>query len=152
MLLSWQHWLDLLRAAAGAWLLTRMALLPNPDSENGALIVLAATGLVLALAVFAQTLHYRNGMYLLAPVFFVWGLLAILVPPVAVVFAVVFGTALARMLNHVDLVFVATAGLLGTVGYLTIGLSPILALACALAGLPVLISYAVAAHLVCYSR
>lgn len=151
MIVKWQHWIDLLRAAIGTFLLSSLAVSQPPEVEHGALIELGVVGVLLPLAVIAQTAHYYKGLYLTAPVFFLWGLTAVLVGPIPAVFSIVFSAAFARAFNHVDLQFLIMAGLLLTVGYATEAFSLSLALASVLAALPVVFSYAAAGSLACYS-
>ena len=152
MLATWQHWFDLARAAGGTYLLLNKALLVEAESESGLYLKLGVVGGILALALVAQTVHYRRFFYFTAPVFFVWGISVALVDWIPVVFAIVFSALLARLLNHVDVKLPLFAGLLGVAGYLYGGFSFTLLLACVLPLIPLLLAYASMNTIVCYSR
>lgn len=152
MVFGWQNWFDLIRGLAGTFFLTSLAFSPAQHVEHGALIKLGITGVLLTLALVAQTVHFRKNIYLSAPIFFLWGMTAILVPAVPAAFAIVFSAALGRMFNHIDLKLLLLAALILTVGYLTEGFSPPIFLAGALAAFPVVLNYTTAGSLVCYTR
>lgn len=151
--LTWQHWLDLVRAFAGAHVLTKIAVVPDPAAEDSLLLHLAVTGVVLTLAVGAQTVQRgARAFYATAPVFFLWGIIFALVDWVPALFAVAFSAVLARMVNHVEMNFPVLAALLGIAGFLHSGFSFGLALACVLALFPLVLAYATMQPMVCYSR
>lgn len=152
MLVTWQHWIDLVRGFGGAFLLTRVAVVPDPAVDEGLLLHLAVTGVVLTLAVAAQTLQRSETFYATAPVFYIWGVAFALVDWVPVLFSLVFSAILSRMVNHVEMNFPVMAGLLGVVGFLYGGFSFELALACVLIILPLVLAYATMQSMVCYSR
>lgn len=152
MLVSWQNWLDFTRAAGGAYLLTHLAALPGEGIGQGRLLYFAVIGVALTLVIVVQTAHHHKGLYFTAPVFFLWGIMAVLVAPIAVAFAAVFSSVLARMLDHVELKFPIMAVLVVTTGYLMGEIDFYLLLAGVLAALPLVLSYAADGMLVCYNR
>lgn len=151
MLSTWQHWLDLPRSFLATFLLVNSAIL-NPAGMEDAWLTLVVVGLILALAIAAQTVHYLKGFYFTAPIFFIWGITFALVDPIAAGFGIVFSTIFARLINHVDLKLPLMAGLTGAVGYLLNGFGLELALACALIPLPLILAYVFMDTLLCYSN
>lgn len=152
MLVTWQNWLDLLRALAGTYFLLNSPILIDAVEEHGVLIKGGIVGPVLIAAVVAQTLHRRRFFYLTAPVFFMWGITVVMAGLIPAIFAILFSTILTRLLNHVELKFPMLAVLAGGVGYLLNGFSPNLAMACAVIPIPLILAYVSMDTLLCFSR
>ena len=154
MLGTWQHWLDLARGFGGAFFLTNAAVLMDPAiaGDGDRILYLLIIWGVLGLAVFSQTVNYRQVFYFTAPIFFIWGVTLALVGWMPAVFGIIFSTVLARLLNHLELKLPLMAELVGAAGYEIDGFSMRLALTCGLILAPVVIAFACMNHLVCYTR
>lgn len=150
---TWQHWLDLIRAFAGTYVLTELAVSYRAVDDvsyfhQDKLLI----GGILTAAVLLQTVHFRRFFYFTAPVLFLWGMTLAFASPIPALFAILFSAIIARLGDHVELKLPMMAGLLGVAGYLLDGLSPMLILNCALIVLPMLVAYCSMQNLVCYTR
>lgn len=71
---SGRNWLDVARAALGAWLLAEVALQVVPGQPHSMVAVLVAQGILLAVGVLLQTVFYNEGVLLAAPVCYLTGI------------------------------------------------------------------------------
>lgn len=158
MLLTWQHWLDFIRAFAGTFILANVAVVfTRPESEVGLphqdLLVL---GGVLFVAVCLQTVQFRKFFYFPAPVFYLWGVtLALsisLYDWIPAVFAIGFSAVIARLGDHLELKLPAMAGILGVTGFLILGVNLPLIMNVALVALPPLLAACSMQFLICYTK
>src|SRR5690606_25492833 len=81
MIGTWQHWIDLLRAFGGTYVLVNLAV--SYEVVEGVsylhqdkLII----GGILTAAVLLQTVHFRRFFYFTAPILFLWGMTLALAP------------------------------------------------------------------------
>lgn len=151
MCASWQNWLDLARAYWAGSALMGSSLL-REFGATGAGVEWMILGGVFGVALILQTVQYRGAFYFSAPVFFVWGLTLALVAPTPALFAILFITIFARLINHIDLKFPLLVIILGVAGYLIGGVSLELIVACALISIPQIVAYAFVGNLFCCSR
>lgn len=95
---SWS-WVDFLRAALGAWLLANLAILPptEPDSSTGRILCPFLVLGVLFAGVVAQTLLTGSRHLRIAPLFYLVGLAAGVLPWQLSVFGGLLGLSLAGM-------------------------------------------------------
>lgn len=153
LFLTWQHWLDFVRAVLGTYFLV----------EHGATFVGIESGAsywyqdwllvagMLGVAVSFQTIQFRTFFYFTAPIFFIWGLTFALYGWLPVTFAIVFSGILARLADHVELKLPLMAGFLAVSGYLLFGGSVELILCVVLILLPSILALCSMQHLVCFS-
>ena len=73
LLRTWQNWVDLLRAGAGAYLLTEFVVQMNPEIPESGTKALVLEGAVLGLALLFQTVRLGQGVQLVAPIFYLCG-------------------------------------------------------------------------------
>jgi hypothetical protein len=74
----WQNWVDFVRAALGAYLLTNFVILVDNADSGADLTALGMKAVVLGVAVLVQTVRLLRTVQILAPVFFLCGLTLIL--------------------------------------------------------------------------
>jgi len=111
---SWINWADLLRGAAGAWLVQK----PFQDSISSqdelATTFLVVQVLVLFLGVVAQTLWLHRPVRVIGPLFFVTGLTLAISGPLTGAFALVLGFCCSLMIGRLSAVFsLVPIGLIG---------------------------------------
>lgn len=138
-----RNWIDLLRAMIGGFAVVHICLDTTADAPrvmNHYLLAIKAVVLVVALMI--QTMRLEAGRFsLVAPVFFIFGLTFVLAGWVAALFAIIMTWVINRVLASVGAflcVFFALVLVFGLA--LSRSSMPLVLLASALAGLPVLLS------------
>lgn len=138
---SWINWIDLVRGAAGAWLVQK----PFQDSvspqDELAATFLAVQLAVLFLGVLAQTLWLRRPVRVIGPVFFLTGLTLALSGPLTGGFALVMGFACALMIGRVSTVFALVPASLVAFGILFGDFGPMTAFNVAAYALPAFLAF-----------
>src|SRR5688500_15980258 len=89
---AWQNWVDLLRSAGGAYVLTTLSITGSVDERdlrNRALIIEG----ILMVGVLMQTVRFTPGQGFLAPLFYLSGLTAVLQSPNIAGFGILMGWA-----------------------------------------------------------
>jgi hypothetical protein len=118
LLRSRVNWIDLLRGAAGAWLIQK----PFQDSVSSqdelATTFLAVQLVLMFVGVVAQTLWLRRPVRVIGPVFFLTGLTLALSGPLTGGFALVLGFSCALMVGRVSAVFSLVPAALIAFGFL----------------------------------
>jgi hypothetical protein len=135
----WQNWVDLIRAAAGTWLLSN-GVQSAPDVDMARLSESVTEGLLLGAALTLQTIRMMNHhLRFVAPVFFLCGVTLVLGGWPQGIFAVgaswLFAIASHNMMYHLP----GMAGAL-LMGGLVLGMSLPLALNCGLILAPVVLA------------
>ena len=137
VLRAWQNWFDLLRAAAGCWLLLEHAVVldakPAAELTPGFLIRAG----VLAAGILAQSIRVPS-LTVFVPAFYLTGIALVLPGWATGAFAAVFAWAFAIGSRQFIFHSCALAFALGVGGFFLVGLSLKLELACALMLLPLL--------------
>jgi hypothetical protein len=72
--LVWQNWADLVRAALGVSILTRLAISADPAIPGGELRVLVCIGTLLGIGILLQTVRLGAHIQMIAPLFYMCGL------------------------------------------------------------------------------
>jgi hypothetical protein len=101
----WINWADLLRGAAGVWLVQRAFQDTLSSQDELAPTLLAVQLSILLVGVLAQTLLLRRPVRVIGPVFFLAGVTLALSGPLTGGFALAFGLACALMMGRLSLVF-----------------------------------------------
>lgn len=153
-MLAWQNWVDLLRGYAGGYLLFEKALTPPEDSLW---MVWVLGGAVLAVALLFQTIRRHHGRgYFLAPIFFVWGIIAYLTDflanPTLLIYGLAVGILFATMTKNAEWQLPAMAVVIAAIGYFISGLSIQLVLVGAVGVWPLVITFCGRGHMVFLMR
>ncbi len=134
----WQNWVDLIRAAAGTWLLTN-GIQSEADVDMSRLNEVMTEGFLLGTALALQTIRMMRHVKFLAPIFYLCGMTLILGGWPQGAFAVgaswLFAVASQNMLYHLP----GMAGAL-LIGGAVLGLSLPLAMNCGLIIAPVVLA------------
>jgi hypothetical protein len=99
------NWIDLVRAAAGAWMILRVFAPPASGQDELALIHLSAQALVIVLAAAAQTVWLNRPVRIVGPVFYLAGLTLAFSGPMTAGFALLLAFTCALLLGRVSLAF-----------------------------------------------
>ncbi|MBM3833425.1 MAG: hypothetical protein FJ403_09155 [Verrucomicrobia bacterium] len=91
LLKPWQNWVDLIRAAIGAYLLTKVAVEVLPDVKGAGIKALSVEAAVCTVAILLQMVRVSPGIQLIAPVFYLSGLTLVLAGYTSGGFAVFVG-------------------------------------------------------------
>ena len=138
---SWINWIDLVRGAAGAWLVQK----PFQDSVSSqdelAMTFLAVQLALVFLGVLAQTLWVHRPVRVIGPVFFLTGITLVLSGPLTGGFALVTGFSCALMIGRVSAVFTLVPVALLGFGYLFDELSAVDAFNAAVFALPAFLAF-----------
>ncbi len=140
ILIPWQNWLDLVRGAAGAYLLFHHTFeldreLDTFYEEFGWMAGVFAVGIML------NTYYRRRHLYCLAPVFLVSGLSLVLFEWWMVLYAIAAGLVFGRILNAPEVFFIVMGLVVGVFGYFFSGIGLQLLLLCALIVLPIVYAF-----------
>lgn len=142
MMRCWQNWADLLRAGAGAYVLSTLAIQVNAEIKGASVKALLLEGAVLGIGVILQMFRTGRGIQFVGPIFYMCGLTLALSGYLQGSFAVFVGFLFAIGGKRPAYLLPVMGIALVVVGYVvdsTITL-PLL-LACGLIGLPVLIAF-----------
>jgi hypothetical protein len=141
----WQNWLDLVRAAAGVYLLTQYAIVTDGQTPAGEMQAVLVKAGILTLVLLAQTVRRFRTVQLLAPIFYLSGLTLVLGGDpfrgdyyMHGVFAVVVGWLFAVGGKKLDYQLPSMAVALAAAGYV-LGLRIPLLLNCALILMPLVL-------------
>lgn len=141
MLVTWQNWVDLIRAAMGTYLLAHGAILneagTGSPNARGLLLISAMAGIGLLL----QTVRYTRGVQLIAPIFYLSGMTITFSDFAAGGFAVfagwMFAMGASKVIYQMPVTLIALAG----AGYLFNGAGIGTILSCMLAALPLVAAF-----------
>ena len=100
------NWIDLVRAAAGAWLIQHVLSSDRSGQDDLALTFLAAQIVLVSIAVLIQTVRLGHPLRVTGPLFFLSGLALVLCGPLVAGFALALCLACALMLRRLSLIFV----------------------------------------------
>lgn len=141
--LPW-NWVDILRAAAGTWILGNLAWTITASTpvavdaaRNLALLIQAG---VLGIGVLAQTLRFKRGLVVLGPVFYLSGITLVMTGWTTGPFAAVVGWAVGLASRNARAVPGVTGLVLMIGGYFLGGFGPVLFLNLAILALPLLVA------------
>lgn len=136
----WQNWVDLVRGAVGAYILSEFALDIDPEIKGAGTKALMLQGCLLGLALVFQIVRYKTEFVLAAPVFFLSGITLVYGGLAAGGFSVFVGWIFAIGGNRPIYQLPAMGVALGGSGYL-LGLSLPLIMNCGLVFLPLFIAF-----------
>jgi hypothetical protein len=105
LLRSGVNWIDLVRGAAGAWLVQHVFRVAHGGQDDLATTFLIAQLATLFIGVVAQTIWIDRSPRILGPAFFLAGLTLVVSGPLVGGFALVLGFAAALMLRRLSLAF-----------------------------------------------
>ena len=71
---SWRNWIDLVRSIAGVYLLTRFAVIADPDTPGGGLKAMMVIAGVICAGMLLQTVRFDGKVHFVAPLFYSSGL------------------------------------------------------------------------------
>ncbi|MEX2380776.1 MAG: hypothetical protein WD490_00180 [Opitutales bacterium] len=137
--LAWQNGLDLIRGFAGTYILVNWVLPLEPVADEKVTSGHIWAAAILTVAVLIQTVRFRRRLYLLAPVFFLWGITVALSPAPPAFYAIALGLITVVMSNNIELNFPVMTVVLGVSGFFLSGADVLVAINCALILLPYLI-------------
>ena len=142
MLWSPVNWMDLVRGAAGAWLVRSVLQVAPGGQDDLARTFMAAQLSVLFLGVVAQSVWIDRNPRIIGPAFFLTGMTLVVAGPLTGGFALVLGVACALMFGRFSLAFrFVPAALLGFGAlFHTLGINTLFN--AALFGMPAFLSFA----------
>jgi uncharacterized protein with PQ loop repeat len=124
----WQNWLDLLRGAAGAYLLAFFAFEVSEDHDWSRLGWIL--GILLA-ALLVQTIRrYRERTFFLAPIFFLWGVTLAIAGPFLALYGILASVLVGNVASNLEWKLPVMFVVIGVAGYFVPHLGP---------GLPLLV-------------
>lgn len=141
LLRSRVNWLDLVRGAAGAWLVQEPLQSTISSQDELATTFLVAELAVLLVCILAQTVWLRRPVRVIGPVFFLTGLTLVLSGPLTGGFALVTGFSCALMIGRVSAVFTLVPVALVAFGILFDEFTPTAAFNAAAFALPAFLSF-----------
>ena len=100
MALTPLNWIDLLRAAAGVFMLQSWALLPDPTFPGSGVAAMLLRFLIIGLGVFLQSGWVADRLVVMGPTFYLAGLTVALAPWQVWSFALVLGLVAAGLLHR----------------------------------------------------
>ncbi len=149
---TWQNWMDLLRAFAGAWLLSRQVFVLDPAWDEGVYVKFAVVGGILAAGVAVQVVYYSRHIYCLCPVFYLAGVSFGLVDWWIALYGLLAGLFFGAIANSTEAFFLSMAITIAIAGYFFHGISPEWVVACVLLVLPVSIALSIHESLISVIR
>jgi hypothetical protein len=102
---NWVNWLDLVRSAAGAWMLQRVVSTFSVGQDDLTTIILCAHLAILAMGVLAQTMWFSQKPLVIGPAFYLVGLTLVVCGPQVGFFGLALGYTCALMLRRLSLSF-----------------------------------------------
>jgi hypothetical protein len=138
----WLNWVDLARAALGAWLLQSEVLAFRAGQDDTGQVYTVALYAVLFVAVIAQTLWIGRPVRIIGPAFFISGLTVVLCGPMIGIFALLLGFASALVLRRLSLSFAFVPLSLVGFGLIFHKIGAMVIFNAALFALPVLLAFA----------
>ena len=142
MMKCWQNWADLLRAGAGAYVLSTLAIQVDAKIKGASTTALMLEGVVLGIGLILQMFRIGRGIQFVAPIFYTCGLTLVLPGYVQGGFAVFVGFLFAIGGNRPAYLLPVMGVALAAVGLsLDSTLTLPLLLDCSLIGLPVLLAF-----------
>ncbi len=122
IVLAWQNWMDAARGIAGAYGLTHLAIALDSGVRETYYYGFAGVGVVLAIAIVMQVVYIRRHVFCLSPIFFVSGMIFVLVDWWIALYAVVVGLFFGRIINSSEGFFFCAAATVAVFGYLFHGI------------------------------
>lgn len=141
MLGIWQNWADFARGGVGVYLLTQFAIEINPAVKSAGTKALLLESAILAVGLLLQVVRFRQGVQLIAPVFYLCGLTLVLAGYDAGGFAVFAGWLFAVGIGSLAYQLPIMGVALGAAGYLLDSSLLHLMLACGLIFVPVVLGF-----------
>jgi len=124
MMKCWQNWVDLIRAGAGAWILTHFPLAIGSWFQGGVnRVALMAQMIILTSGVIVQCIRFRREFRVVAPCFYLQGVTLAFSWPELGLFAVLAAWTLTFARKNVDWLLPGLAVALALGGYLLQGVT-----------------------------
>jgi uncharacterized protein with PQ loop repeat len=118
----WQNWLDLLRGAAGAYLLVFVAFEAEEDQEWSRLGWIIS---ILLVALLIQTIRrYRERTFFLAPIFFLWGVTLAIAGPFLAFYGILASVLVGNVASNLEWKLPVMFVVIGVAGYFVPHLGP----------------------------